>query len=217
MFSHRLNLLTRTLIVLSLGLLLNCSKETTSTKQSGSNSQNVNTKTNSAADSTTAATPGNKDSIVEGAVAEELDQVVREVSGRGLSKSLSSFISMLSEGHAPPQRSAKMNATQGGFAIRGRYKSGKQNCEISAFSDAEISIESNGEGSDARIASPLNYTFVKLYNDLSLQKSGVVLKKGSVLKREANGWVAVKDKEAEKRLDENHGEGTRAIQLHINQ
>lgn len=110
-----------------------------------------------------------------------------------------------------------MKTTQGGFAVRGRYKSGKNNCEISAFSDEEISIEANGDGSGARIASPLNDAFINFHNDLSLQKSGVVLKKGSVLKREANGWVAVKDNEAEKRLDENYGEGTRTIQLHINQ
>jgi len=193
---------------------LSCSKETTGTQQSNSNSQNVNTQTNPVADSTTTAT-NNKDSIVEGTVAEELDQVVREVSGRELNKSLSDFISIVVRRSRPATTLCKNESDAGRLCYQGTLQKRKKQLRNISALRAEISIEANGDGSKARIASPLNGTFIKFYNDLSLQKSGVVLKKGSVLKREANGWVAVKDKETEKRLDDNDGEGTRPIQINV--
>jgi hypothetical protein len=132
----------------------------------------------------------------------EMDEIIARIGAREEGRMLASTIAVLSEGHARPQRSAKVTGTVGGFSAMGTAGAGKGACKIASYTDAEVKVEANGDGSNAKIVSSLIGTIAKVYGNLTLQASNTVIPKGTVLKRSEQGWKAISDPAAEKRLDE---------------
>lgn len=158
-----------------------------------------------------ASTPANV-FRVEGAASTELDEIVGRIGARQEGKMLASTINMLSEGHARPQRGARVNSTIGGFSAKGTAGT----AQIAAYSDSQIKIEANADGSNAKITSPLTGTVAKVYANLTLPRSKVMIPKGTVLRRDETAWIADKDPKLESRLAEiGKGSTSRAISLGI--
>lgn len=79
-------------------------------------------------------------------------------------------------------------------------KSSRGNPVVAAFCDEEVQVEAHSDGSAAKITSDLNNTVAKVYSDLVLPESKVIIPKGTVL-RTGETRTAINDPEIERRLD----------------
>jgi len=95
----------------------------------------------------------------------------------------------------------KVEVTASGFGGRDTIESDKGACAIAIYSDKKAQIEFASGASKGKIVSPLASATAKVYCDLTVSNSGVVIPTGTMLRRESKVWVSFKDQEAEKRLD----------------
>lgn len=140
---------------------------------------------------------------LEGDACAELDSIVKEIGASWMEHFTAQSIASLSKGHAPPDRSARMQGTfDGGFAGKGEVAFRGGRCSVATYSpDKETKFEARGDGSDMRIVSDIEGAVAKVYAALLLPDSGAEIPEGTVLRREAQAWVSVNDPEAERHLD----------------
>jgi len=95
----------------------------------------------------------------------------------------------------------KVEVTASGFGGRDTIESDKGACAIAIYSDKKAQIEFASGASKGKIVSPLASAVAKVYCDLALPDSDLVIPAGTMLRREAKVWVSFRDQKAEKRLD----------------
>ena len=141
---------------------------------------------------------------VDGPGGERLDMIVRRIGASSMSNdSQETLDAILSDRPAArPNKTTKLSSTTSGFSGAGTVKStSPQGCTAAAYSDRETKFESRGDGSQPSILSPLIGTFVKVFCDLPLEGTTVVIPNGTVLRRDDGGWASTADASALKRLD----------------
>lgn len=138
---------------------------------------------------------------LEGAAGASFDSIIEQAAARELGQVMKFTIATLTEDLRRPPRSAIFTGTVGGFDVRDTVKLGTGNPVVAVFCDNEVEVEAHSDGSNAKITSDLTGTVAKVYGDLLLPESKVMIRKGTILRRSGGSWTAFNDAEIEKRLD----------------
>lgn len=131
---------------------------------------------------------------LEGKAREEFDSIVRTAGAAGSARLLKNTLDVLLEDQPRSKRPTKSNSTlEEGFAGRDMVKGARNDCTVAAYSDhSPTTFESSGNGSNTKVTSSLTGAYAKVYCDLKLHRSDVLIPKNSVLYREDSRWVSVK-------------------------
>ena len=156
---------------------------------------------------TASATPASSEPVkMQGAPLREFDTIVRRIGAAGTVKMIMATRGVLLEDRPQQKRARqKLTSTLDSFGGRGPARADSAACVVAAYSDQKAVIELEAEGSNAsnaRVVSTLVGTVAKVYCDLKLSPSGIVIPNGSALRRETNAWVSFNDAEVTKRLDQ---------------
>lgn len=179
-----------TILVIATIFYSGCSTEPTKSVQAPTDT-NFPKKDSAPSPSATPPTSELKEIRLEGSIRDQFDSIVMQIGAKNAGKMLASTIGILSEGHQRPSKTAKVRSTIGDFSGRDTIKSGKGDCTI-AVSGGEVEIEAAGDGSKAKMISVPTGSVAKVYGDFALS-NGIVILKGTMLRRQAEGWVSFKD------------------------